>query len=144
MSVVEGYVYHTYGPDRYVRDAVASVLTLRRYDTKRPVALYCPPSHLQTLQEHGLDSYFQFIDDLPEENQSIIGFKHKLHKFSPFDRCLFVDSDMIWCRPLDPLWTQLSAFLLQPLAWNALISSLAAPKASALHWIMYWIEGGVR
>ena len=110
MSVVEGYVYHTYGPDRYVRDAVASVLTLRRHDTKRPVALYCPPSHQKTLQEYGLDSYFQFIDDLPEENQSIIGFKHKLHKFSPFDRCLFVDSDMIWCRPLDPLWTQLSAF----------------------------------
>ena len=110
MSVVEGYVYHTYGPDRYVRDAVASVLTLRRFDSQRPVALYCPPSHQKTLQEYGLDSFFQFIDDLPEENQSIIGFKHRLHKFSPFDRCLFVDSDMIWCRPLDPLWIQLSAF----------------------------------
>lgn len=110
MSVVEGYVYHTYGPDRYVRDAVASVLTLRRYDTKRPVALYCPPSHQKTLQKHGLDSYFQILEDLPEGNQSITGFKHNLHEFSPFDRCLFVDSDMIWCKHLEPLWTQLSAF----------------------------------
>ena len=110
MSTVEGYVYHTYGRDRYVRDAVASVLTLRRYDRERPVALYCPPEHAETLKEHNLDSMFQYIADLPEAHQSIIGFKHHLHKFSPFDRCLFVDSDMIWCRPLDPLWTQLSAF----------------------------------
>ena len=110
MSVVEGYIYHTYGPDRYVRDAVASVLTLRRYDTQRPVALYCPPSHQKVLRDYGLDSFFQILEDLPEENRSITGFKHNLHKFSPFDRCLYVDSDMIWCRPLDPLWIQLSAF----------------------------------
>ena len=110
MSTVEGYVYHTYGTDRYVRDAVASVLTLRRYDTDRPVALYCPPSHVEALKEYNLDTLFQFIGELPEENQSIVGFKHSLFKFSPFERSLFVDSDMIWCRPLDPLWTQLSAF----------------------------------
>ena len=110
MSTVEGYVYHTYGPDRYVRDAVASVLTLRRYDTDRPVALYCPSEHVDTLKQHNLDTLFQYIGELPEAHQSIIGFKHHLHRFSPFDRCLFVDSDMIWCRHLDPLWTQFSAF----------------------------------
>lgn len=111
MSVIEeGYVYHTYGPDRYVRDAVASVLTLRRHDVSRPVALYCPRSHGETLRRYGLDTLFHYIGDLPEENRSIIGFKHHLHRFSPFERCLFVDSDMVWCRDPDPLWLQLAAF----------------------------------
>ena len=110
MSTVEGYVYHTYGPDRYVRDAVASVLTLRRYDVHRPVALFCPPSHVETLKQYNLDTLFHYIEELPEEHRSIIGFKHHLYKFTPFDRSLFVDSDMIWCRDVDPLWIQLSAF----------------------------------
>lgn len=111
MSVIEeGYVYHTYGPDRYVRDAVASVLTLRRYDADRPVALYCPPSHVETLRRYNVDTLFQYIEELPEPHRSIIGFKHHLHKFLPFERSLFVDSDMVWCRNPDPLWVQLSAF----------------------------------
>ncbi len=106
----EGYVYHTYGPDRYVRDAVASVLTLRRHDQSRPVALYCPPEHVEVLQHYGLDTLFDHIGELPEENRSIIGFKHQLHLFMPFERSLFVDSDMVWCRDPDALWTQLAAF----------------------------------
>ncbi len=111
MSVIEeGYVFHTYGPDRYVRDAVASVLTLRRHDTDRPVALYCPPQHLKALRAYNLDTLFQYVEELPEENRSIIGFKHHLHKFAPFERSLYVDSDMVWCRNPDPLWVQLSAF----------------------------------
>lgn len=111
MSVIEeGYVYHTYGPDRYVRDAVASVLTLRRHDKDRPVALYCPPDHEKALRAHNLDTLFQQIRVLPEENRSIIGFKHHLHKFTPFERSLYVDSDMVWCRDPGPLWVQFSAF----------------------------------
>ena len=106
----EGYVYHTYGPDRYVRDAVASVLTLRRHDPDRPVALFCPPDHIAALQEYGLDTLFHHIDELPEAHRSIIGFKHHLYAFMPFERALFVDSDMVWCRNPDPLWSQLSAF----------------------------------
>ncbi len=110
MLKVEGYVYHTYGPDHYVRDAVASVLTLRRHDSERPVALYCPPSHAESLKRYNLDTLFHYIEALPEDHRSITGFKHHIHKFMPFDRCLFVDSDMIWCRDVDPLWIQLSAF----------------------------------
>lgn len=111
MSVIEeGYVYHTYGPDRYVRDAVASVLSLRRHDADRPVALYCPPSHVEALRRYNLDTLFQYIEELPEPNRSIIGFKHHLHHFMPFERSLYVDSDMIWCRDPGPLWLQLSAF----------------------------------
>jgi hypothetical protein len=107
---VEGYILHTYGPDRFIRHAVASVLTLRRYDRERPVALYCPRSHRALLERHGLDTLFQVLDVLPEPNRSIVGFKHRLHEFMPFDRNLFLDSDMIWCRDPDPLWTQFGTY----------------------------------
>jgi hypothetical protein len=111
MSVpIEGYVLHTYGPDRFVRHALASVVSLRRYDRKRPVALFCPQSHLSLLKRAGLDHHFQDIFILPKENRSIVGFKHHLDKFMVYDRSLFLDSDMIWCKNPDPLWAQLSAF----------------------------------
>ncbi|SHK31459.1 hypothetical protein [Rhodothermus profundi] len=106
----EGYVLHTYGAERYVRHAVASVVTLRRHDTSRPVALFCPPEHQALLERYGLDRLFQVIAPLPEAHRSIVGFKHHLHRFMPFERCLFVDVDMIWCRNPDPLWQQLAAF----------------------------------
>lgn len=107
---VEGYVLHTYGPEQYVRHAVASVVTLRRHDAERPVALFCPDSHRAALEEHGLDTLFQHIEVLPEAHRSIVGFKHHLHRFMPFDRCLFIDADMVWCRNPDPLWQMLSAY----------------------------------
>lgn len=106
----EGYVLHSYGPERYVRHAVASVTTIRRYDAHRPVALYCPPSHRTVLEREGLDDLFAVIDTLPAAHRSIVGFKHHLHAFKPFDRSLYVDADMIWCRDPDPLWKQLRAF----------------------------------
>ncbi len=106
----EGYVLHTYGKEDYVRHAVASVVTLRRHDVRRPVALFCPPSHRALLERYGLDTLFTLIEDLPEAHQSIVGFKHHLHRFMPFERTLFIDADMIWCRNPDPLWTQLSVY----------------------------------
>lgn len=109
-SPVEGYIYHTYGPDHFVRHAVASVITLRRYDTERPVALFCPPSHREALAQYGLDTLFEVIEELPEDHRSIVGFKHHLHRFMPFDRSLFIDADIVWCRDPDPLWQQLSAY----------------------------------
>lgn len=107
---MQGYVYHTYGPDKYVRHAVASVTTLRRYDAERPVALYCPESHRAALVEAGLDDAFNVILPLPESNRSITGFKHSLHRFMPFERCLFLDADMVWCRDPDPLWAHLQPY----------------------------------
>lgn len=107
---VEGYVLHTYGSEQYISHAVASVVTLRRYDQERPVALFCPPEHRAVLEKTGLDGLFQLVEELPRSHASIVGFKHYLHVFSPFDRVLFVDSDMVWCRDPDPLWRQLSAF----------------------------------
>lgn len=101
---------HTYGPERFVRHAAASVVTLRRYDPARPVALFCPPSHHEALKEHGVEDLFQDIAPLPKENASIVGFKHHLHEFMPYERSLFVDADIIWCRDPEPLWQQLRAY----------------------------------
>ena len=106
----EGYVLHSYGPDRYVKHAVASVHTLRRHDTERPVALFCPEHHRSLLERRGLETLFDVLGDLPPKHQSIVGFKHHLHRFKAFDRSLFVDADMVWCRNPSPLWQQFAAF----------------------------------
>lgn len=106
----EGYVLHTYGPERFVRHAVASVVSLRRHDADRPVALFCPASHRKTLEDHGVADLFQDIGHLPDEHASIVGFKHHLHRFMPYERCLFMDADIIWCRDPEPLWQQLRAY----------------------------------
>ena len=107
---VEGYVFHSYGDKKYVRHVIASVLTLRRYDRSRPVALYCTREHQRSLRESGLQSAFAIVEDLPDRYRSITGFKLNLDRFLPFDRNLVVDADMVWCRDPDPLWMQLSAY----------------------------------
>lgn len=106
----EGYVLHTYGSERFVRHAVASVVTLRRHDLHRPATLFCPTSHHDVLQEHGVADLFHRIVHLPEERASIVGFKHHLHEFMPYERSLFVDADMVWCRDPEPLWQMLRAY----------------------------------
>ncbi len=106
----EGYVLHTYGKEAYLRHAIASVTTLRRYDNVRPVALYCTDAHTELLRRNGLTDIFTLVKKLPDRNCSINGFKHHLHEFKPWERSLYVDSDMIWCRNPDSLWTQLSVY----------------------------------
>ncbi|HET6567028.1 MAG TPA: hypothetical protein VFG50_03625 [Rhodothermales bacterium] len=106
--LTEGYVLHTYGPEKYLRHAIASATTIRRHDPDRPIALFCPDEHAAILAQSGLSELFQVVEYLPEANRSIIGFKHHLHEFKPFDRSLYVDSDMVWCRNPDALWTKLS------------------------------------
>jgi hypothetical protein len=106
----EGYVLHAYGPARYLHQAVAAAVTIRRHDGRRPIALYAPELHLDLLRSAGIDRLFEVLEVLPEANRSIVGFKHHLDRFMPFDRCLFADADMVWCRDPDPLWLQLSGF----------------------------------
>jgi hypothetical protein len=108
--MTEGYIYTTYGKPDYLHHALASVVTLRRYDRTRPVALYCSDAHRELLRSHGLASWFQRIDRLPDEHASIVGVKHHLEKFMCFDANLFLDSDMIWCRDPDTLWKSFSAY----------------------------------
>lgn len=106
----EGYVWTSYGPERYLRQAVASVVTLRRYDRRRPTALYCSGEHRQILGEHGVSHFFDVVEPLPEKHRSIVGVKHHLHAFMPFERTLWLDADMVWCRDPDPLWQRLGTF----------------------------------
>ncbi len=110
MTAVEGYVLHSYGPERYVRHALASLETLRRYDPVRPAALYCSREHYELLERSKLLSRFQVVRILERPFQSIVGFKHNLHRFMPFDRCMFVDSDVVWCKNPDSLWLKLTAY----------------------------------
>jgi hypothetical protein len=134
MASPEGYVFHTYGPLHYLRYVVASLTTLRRHDLTRSAALYCPPEHRAELQQHRLDWMFDVIEDLPEEHRSIVGFKHHLHRFMPFERSLFVDSDMVWCRNPDPLWTQLSTYNFTATGLDRSDAFFGAPKGFGVLW----------
>ena len=109
-SPTEGYILHCYGPEHYLRHAVVSAHTIRRHDRSRPIALWCPEAHQDLLTRWRLDDTFDVVRTLPEENRSIVGFKHALDRFKVFDRSLFVDADMVWCRNPDPLWQQFSSY----------------------------------
>lgn len=106
----EGYVYVVYGKPKYLHDAVASVTTLRRYDTKRPVALVCQPQHVEELKKQGLSHLFNHYVPLKDGHDSIVGFKHNVHHYLTFERNMFLDSDIIWCRNPDTLWSGFSHY----------------------------------
>src|SRR5262245_7075907 len=130
----EGYVYHCYGDDVHLRNAAASVVTLRRYDRRRKVALYCPPGHKAVLERHSLNSLFDVIGCLPEEECSIVGFKHNLFKYKPFDRCLYLDSDVIWCRSPDRLWMLLAPYSFTTTGLNVADAYFGGPKGIGVFW----------
>lgn len=106
----EGYVYNSYDDLNYLKYAVASVTTLRRYDTTRPAAIFCSPEHANYLKIPSLKSIFEHIFILPEENRSITGFKHNICDFMPFEKNIFLDGDIVVCRDLNRLWDSFSAF----------------------------------
>ncbi len=105
-----GYVYTSYGDSKYVKHAVASLVSLRRYDRKRPVALVCDQHHIDFLRAHDKLDLFDKIVPLDPGHASITGFKHNIHAYMPFERNLYLDSDIIWCKDPDPLWVSLSVF----------------------------------
>ncbi len=100
----EGYIYTTYGHPKYLKHAVASAVSLRRYDTERPVALVCEEKHKHILREHNLDNLFDIIHVIAPERASIVGFKHNVHEYMFFEKNLYLDSDIIWCKDPDDLW----------------------------------------
>jgi hypothetical protein len=106
----EGYIYHVYGHEKYLKHAVASASTIRRYDQKRKIGLVCEQSHSDLLKQLGLSGLFDVIYPIDPEHRSITGFKHNFDQYQLFERSLFLDSDIIWCRNPDPLWDQLSAY----------------------------------
>ncbi|MDX1671057.1 MAG: hypothetical protein R3211_01855 [Balneolaceae bacterium] len=100
----EGYIYTTYGHPKYLKHAIASVASLRRYDDERPVALVCDKKHKDILHEYGLSEIFDLVRELEPERASIVGFKHNLQDYLFFEKNLFMDSDIVWCKNPDPLW----------------------------------------
>lgn len=106
----EGYVYTTYGHPKYLKHAVASVVSLRRYDDDRPVALVCEEKHKKILEENGLDSLFDLIHVMGPDRASIVGFKHNIHEYMFFEKNIFLDSDIIWCKDPDSLWKSFESY----------------------------------
>lgn len=100
----EGYVYSSYGKEKYLKSAFVSAGTIRRYDKDRPIALICSREHADLINGWGLNDFFDRIEILDERHQSIVGFKHNLHLYMPFECNMYLDSDMIWCRHPDHLW----------------------------------------
>jgi len=106
----EGYVFNSYGKIEYLKYVLASVYTLRRYDKKRPIALFCDKNHEEILRNNNLLDWFDVIKRLAPEHRSIVGFKHNVDKYMAFDSNLFLDSDIIWCKNPDKLWQFLSTY----------------------------------
>jgi hypothetical protein len=106
----EGYVYPVYGDVKYLKFAIASITSLRRYDVSRPVALACEPQHEALLNRLNIRHLIDDILILKPEHQSIVGFKHNVHEYACYDRTIFLDVDMVFCRKPDQLWTAFSAY----------------------------------
>jgi hypothetical protein len=104
----EGYVYVVYGSEKYLRHAIASVLSLRRHDVDRKVALICEQHHKDILEKTGLFHLFDQYVSLHPDHRSIVGFKHNVHKYMIFERNMYLDSDIVWCKNPDSLWTSLA------------------------------------
>ncbi len=106
----EGYVYVSYGKEKYLGHVIASVYSLRRYDRSRPVAIVCDKGHVELLHQTGLDRLFEVIHEIGPEHCSIVGFKHHTYRFLFFEKNLFLDSDIIWCKNPDRLWESLAPY----------------------------------
>lgn len=106
----EGYVYAIYGDEKYLKHAVASVITLRRHDVERPIALICEKSHRDLLDKMGLLDLFDVVYPLSPDHASIVGFKHNIHEYMLFEKNIFIDSDIVWCKNPDHLWASFSIY----------------------------------
>ena len=100
----EGYIYCSYGKEKYLKSVFVSASTIRRYDEERPIALMCSREHANKIEAWGFNDFFDRIEILDQEHQSIVGFKHNLHRYMPYEYNMYLDSDMIWCRHPDKLW----------------------------------------
>lgn len=106
----EGYIYPVYGDFKYLKHAIASVVSLRRHDTERPIALVCETKHRELLEKTGLTDLFDVIIPISPDHCSIVGFKHNFFEYMLFEKSMFLDCDMIWCKNPDPLWISLNAY----------------------------------
>lgn len=128
----EGYVYVSYGKVKYLTHVIASVYTLRRHDSHRPVAIVCTKEHIEVLEQEGLSHLFAVIHEIAPENASIVGFKHHVHKFLFFEKNIFIDSDIVWCRNPDRLWKALASYPFTATGKETADSFFGAPKGIAV------------
>jgi len=130
----QGYIYVSYGKEKYLHHAVASALTIRRFDKERPIAIACPRAHLEVLEQEELRDIFQVKYELAPEHCSIVGFKHHLEKFLFFEQNIFLDSDIIWCRQPDTLWQTFEGFPVTITGNETADSFFGASKGVAVLW----------
>jgi hypothetical protein len=109
-KINEGYIYSAYGKIDYLKFVFASIITLRRYDTTRKVALYCSKEQINFIKEQNLTHWFDVLEELDASYQSITGFKHNTHLFCPFDKNIFLDSDILFLKETESLWKRFEAF----------------------------------
>lgn len=135
----EGYIFTSYGKEKYLRDAFVSASTIRRYDVKRPIAIICSKEHTEKIKEWGKSDYFDRVEVLAEEHQSIVGFKHNIHKYMLFDYNMYLDSDMIWCRDPDNLWHSFKPYGYTMTGQESADIFYGAPKhGGVLKDILFW------
>lgn len=128
----QGYIYVSYGKTKYLTHAVASALTLRRFDKDRPIAIVGTKEHLDVLKQQGLSDIFQIKHEIEPENASIVGFKHHLDKFLFFEQNIFLDSDIVWCKHPDSLWQAFSPFPFTITGTQIADNFFGAPKGIAV------------
>lgn len=105
----EGYLYVTWGKTEYLKHSLVSLFTLRRYDCDRPIAI-ATDEHLAAYIKEKEITLFDDIIILKPEHRSIVGFKHNFHEYLVYDKTLYLDSDIVWCRNPDTLWKMFDAY----------------------------------
>lgn len=93
-----GVMTMAYGRAEYIRMAKGLARSLRLHAPGLPVAI------VTDRDEPTLKRWFDAV--LPLREEYGVGLAQKLHLdcYNPFDRTLFIDSDVLIYRPLDPLW----------------------------------------
>lgn len=109
-EISEGYVFASFGNIDFVKFAVVSATRIRAYDKKRKIALVCCLSHKHYLNSNNLQNIFDRIIIIEDEHKSIVGFKHNIYKYMPFDCNMYIDSDMLICKNPDKLWHNLKVY----------------------------------
>lgn len=93
-SVARGFGILTLATTKDYVKAIGLALSVRLSNPGLPIAVACPPSARSLLEP-----YFDYVVD---EQPGLRGFVHKVHldRYSPFEKTLFFDSDVLVFRPV--------------------------------------------
>lgn len=105
----QGYLYVTWGKPEYLKHSLASLITLRRHDSSRPIAIATDEVLASYIETNNI-TVFDKVVILKPEHRSIVGFKHNFHEYLVYDKTLYLDSDIVWCRNPDTLWKMFAAY----------------------------------